>query len=88
MSYGWNESTQDQPKSTVPRSFALFLAKGRESTTLNMPVHPERSAAESKDLRLRVFYSYLSPRVRIYSNALYQGMTSVVPQKAKNDDGF
>jgi hypothetical protein len=24
-------------KSTVPRSFALFLAKGRESTTLNMP---------------------------------------------------
>jgi hypothetical protein len=45
-------------KSTVPRSFALFLAKGRESTTLNMPVHQERSLTRflrqtySKDLWL------------------------------------
>ena len=35
---------QDQPpKSTVPRSFAFFLAKGRESTTLNLPDDQERT---------------------------------------------
>src|ERR1700690_1680332 len=50
------------PKSTVPRSFALFLAKGRESTTLNMPVHQERSWARCRGPRRQVFVAGVAGR--------------------------